>query len=261
MMVLRDSQMNLLSKTAYDFFVESAVDHIAAFAPDTYTTIGRERVRASVEYGMAKATCLGFTSKGSTLFLLECMYSFGSEFDTDPTLAWASEALNDTTIDLPETRAARLYDGMNTFSSLVFGEHHSYFLLALQELTRLIKAPLTFDAATFESAMLSLLYRVFPRRCVQCGDQILRLLVQKGVREVTGLGIESRRATAMVIFLMLFLGHGVLNDQIHYWIGDTLKIKKDTDEIPDRAHMLEKKVGLFLEKTLIRLGQTHVLIR
>jgi hypothetical protein len=252
MILIRNAQLEMLSKPADDLFIQSAIDHIFKFSPATCTTIGIERVRKTINYCLVKATRYGFTTQGQVLFFLDCMYSFGSEFDSDPTLAWASEVLRNTSS--PDVKSSLLYERMVEFTTNIYGNNHGNVISGLETLVELFKTPQELSKETFEYTMLTLLYKVFPARCVHCGDQILRSLIQKGVHDVDMIGIDSLRVKVTVIFLMLFVGHGVLNDTIYYWIGETLKNKREHEDSTDRSYIFEKTVSAFLDKTLAEIG-------
>jgi hypothetical protein len=52
-------------------------------------------VLLTVRKGIERAAGYNFTLRGPLRFYVEAMLSFGSDFNTDPQLAWAVEVLND----------------------------------------------------------------------------------------------------------------------------------------------------------------------
>lgn len=93
MLVIRQSQMQVLSRTMSDRFADMAERHAwSQFAMDC-EALGPAAVRARVDTMMHKAPGYGLRSQADHLAYLDCMFVLGPEFDVAEPPAWPGEIL------------------------------------------------------------------------------------------------------------------------------------------------------------------------
>jgi hypothetical protein len=143
-----------------------------------------------------------------------------------------------------------LYDQLSTFSEVVLGQDRSKLFRALKKVSDLLKTELMLEEQSFEMTLLSLLYQVFPERCAYCGDTTLKKMIRKGRKAAENADLSSLRACAIVVFCMLFLGHGFLSDTIYFWIDELLSNQRIASDKVNREFLFEKLIKAFLQKTL-----------
>lgn len=95
MLIIRQEQMKALAHAARLKFIARGIEHVKQLLPERYRELGAERVRESVVRALEKAGRYGLTQEYDVLRLLNCMYVFGFDFDTDSRYIWAAEILNE----------------------------------------------------------------------------------------------------------------------------------------------------------------------
>jgi hypothetical protein len=249
MLTIRKDQIDALEQSARRRFEDDMVAHIGAFAPRHSEVLGEEGIRRVIRLGMERSAAHGLTLRGPVRFYIESMFMFGSHFDRDPQLPWASEALADGAMSDEIARADLLYARAMKYAEAVGGPGACYQVEALRRLAQEDVEHLPDEEAMLDEYALSRMKVVYPQKWEYVGEPTMRLLV-RSARELAGrLGLTSTLGKATLIGLMFALGHGSAEDPLYPWIGSTLA--KSAVEDPDiRAERLFSKSQTYLKHVL-----------
>jgi hypothetical protein len=89
-------------------FTEGMLDEITGIFPQKVAYIGKERVQALIDEGIAKAQEYNFTTDRPRALIVALMFSFGHGCTDDPLYPWIGQTLRDERIVDAKARAARL---------------------------------------------------------------------------------------------------------------------------------------------------------
>jgi hypothetical protein len=106
MLVIRDEQLRVLARVALPNWIAK---HLKQFFPRHCAALGEAGLRERVSDGIARAVAHGFTSDVEISHYIDLMFVFGTDFDTDPTLAWPQAILSDRTLSTAQ-RIERLLE-------------------------------------------------------------------------------------------------------------------------------------------------------
>src|SRR5579884_952450 len=95
MLVVREQHLEPFKRQDRDRFEEWMVEHIARHFSRQFQSLGAERVREMVRYGIANAATYGITSKREVCKYIDLSVVFGRNFDRDARHAWAGQILNE----------------------------------------------------------------------------------------------------------------------------------------------------------------------
>jgi hypothetical protein len=93
MLTIRREQMRILAAPSFERFVRRGLTLVETHFGDQFASLGEAAVRDAVLYAVERAERHGLTTDQDVLSYLTLMFVFGRDFDRDPRLAWASEAL------------------------------------------------------------------------------------------------------------------------------------------------------------------------
>jgi hypothetical protein len=102
--------MEVLSKAALKSFEERMMAHLANFFSRQCAKIGEEKTREAIHQGIKKAKQYGIVSEHDVCIYIDVMFEYGSDFDVDAKLPWASQILTDPEMPTPAYRINRLFD-------------------------------------------------------------------------------------------------------------------------------------------------------
>ena len=109
MLTIRKEQMAVFREPAINAFVKVVIAHLNKDFPDKCKELGEPKVHAMVRYGIQRAASYRITTEGDVRRYVDLMFRFGSDFDQDPKLPWASSILNNKALANPTTKVDRLY--------------------------------------------------------------------------------------------------------------------------------------------------------
>jgi len=92
-MQIRKAQMQALSEYMLDRFEDRMVAHLRSRFPEQTQKMQEPDLRAFIRDGIDRARTYGVTKEFDVRRYLECMVTFGAEFDTEPQTSWAGDIL------------------------------------------------------------------------------------------------------------------------------------------------------------------------
>jgi len=254
MLVIRQEQMEVFRAAALHRFEDDMAAHLAEYSRPLFEAVGEGPLRKAVRLGMERATNYGFTTRGPVRLYLELMLLLGSHFDTDPQYPWVTEILAGRDSGPQMDRAARLYERTMDYREKVAGPNDAYSLDALRNIAVLARQPLSLPGNDFLAGMLREIALVYPEKAAYVGDEGISALIRKGMDGARMQRFSTARGMALVVLLMLAMGHGCGSDPLYPWIAQTLR--DETLKDPDaKAMRLEKKALTWLEHVLANFAK------
>ncbi|MBM4330024.1 MAG: hypothetical protein FJ117_02170 [Deltaproteobacteria bacterium] len=95
MLIIRREQWDVLSRYMVHQFEDDVVKHLQRKFPQKTEGMPDGELRLLIQAGTENAQRYGITIEADVVRYLECMMTYGVEFDTDPSASWAGEILND----------------------------------------------------------------------------------------------------------------------------------------------------------------------
>ena len=95
---ISSQQMDAFKADRIERFIDNLVPHLHECFPEACEELGEQDTRAVVRYGIDLAESYGIDREWCVCEFIDLMFVFGVEFDRDPELPWASEILQDETI-------------------------------------------------------------------------------------------------------------------------------------------------------------------
>jgi len=93
MLAIRKEQIDVLSQVEVRAVENRTLDHIRKTYAKEFNTLGDEKTREVIQYGVKRAATHRFKGNPDVLKYIEVMVLFGRDFDTDLQLPWAGEIL------------------------------------------------------------------------------------------------------------------------------------------------------------------------
>lgn len=258
MFKIRKGQKPAFEEFALRCFEDDTVDHLRDFAPRHSEIVGEAGVRQVIRLGLVQAKRYGFTNCGPVRLYIELMFLFGSYFDTDPLLPWASQTLGNASHADQVMQAMRLFDAANDYIDRVIGRDRVPFVRALRRAFERSREPIPELApAEVDEFILAVLGEVFPERLTYLGEEPLRALIRRGPHVAEQYGLATTRGMALSIMLAYGHGRGFANDPLFPWIEKTLRDPRPKT-IEQRVEWLERRARSYLASALAYLEGEHV---
>ena len=109
MLTITKEQMAVFRGPAIEDYVKRTVAHLNERFPDKCKEMDEPKLNDLVKYGIQRSASYGISTEADVRRYIELMFIFGSDFDQDPELSWASSILNNKAIPNPTTKMNRLY--------------------------------------------------------------------------------------------------------------------------------------------------------
>ena len=252
-MQIRREQLEALENAAARRFESEIVEHVREFAPRLFSILGEPAVRAFARNGIVRAAKYGFSQRGPAKLYVEMMLSFGTEFDSDPQLPWASQVLSDQAPMEPMLRAELLYREMLKYVHRVAGPGNQFALEALKRFQRSRPEDLEAAPGEFTGKMVRAFAALYPEKAQYAGEPVLRQLVTTATARAVAAGVTAERGRAVIAGLMFGFGHGILDDPLYPWVAATLN-EPPADDGNVRALRLYEKARLYADHMLKNMG-------
>lgn len=107
MLVIRQEQMEILSRQRRQQFEERLLEHLKQVMPERCQDIGDDRLPAEIRYGIERAMSYDIAAERDVASYLAVMLRFGRDFDQNPERPWVQSILTDRTSSA-ENRLRRL---------------------------------------------------------------------------------------------------------------------------------------------------------
>lgn len=249
MLVIRERQLEAFRASGMRAFETDMVAHLAAFSPPLFCTLGEERMRDAVRFGIAQARGHALTFRGPVRLYLETMLLLGSRFDTDPQVPWAARILADRDPDRQMERAAALFRAVVAYRETVSGPDDAHARRALRRIAARAAERDADPSVGTAASLMAEMHRLYPEKAAHAGDAACKALIDRGIMVAGAHRLPHGRPVALIVVLMVAFGHGCDDDPLYPWISATLRDPEITDAAA-RARRLERKAVTWLEHVL-----------
>jgi hypothetical protein len=251
-MQIRPEQLAALKDASLANFEQQLAGHCRTFAPNMSERAGATKVREFVHTGVQRARGHGFTLRGPMRLYLELMLSCGCDFDTDPQLPWAREALAADPASDEMPRAKALYQAMQGYAGCVYGAGREHAIGALGRLSRLSPADWSKLSGPFEARLEQFLRAIFPQKLEYSGMPAVAGLIPRAAETASGFSVRLEMAVVLLLTLSFTFGHGAATDPMYAWVPATLADPK-TPNPQDRVAQLYDRIRSYAESALAEL--------
>lgn len=194
------------------------------------------------------------TKRSPVKLFVELMFIFGSRFDSDPQLAWASKVLNDPAIADQKEKARRLYGQALAYHEHVIGSQSIFGINALRRLNERI-AELEFAARSgVTNQNLQAFEQIYPEKFALVGDAVILGMVPAANRIRESIGAVSPRSTVLFLAAMFAFGHGFNDDPLYPWISKAL-YNSEQSEPEARIDRVLSKAKIYVTHMMTNLEQ------
>jgi hypothetical protein len=244
--------MRLLRLSALDLFKEDLLQHLSRFAPELHALRGDEVFRHLIDEGVARAARYGFTNRGPLRFFLECMLSYGAEFDTDVQIRGLQESLVHQHANGQEWHADQAFAAIERYQIQTRGPGNDHAIQALRRLGPFLERLDSLADGSLETDLFALMARVYPQKFEFVGQERLRGLIAEARQEAARFNMATAAGAGLLCGLMFALGHGISRDALYPWVRTTLT-QPPVQDAARRIERLRRKTRIYLKATLNNL--------
>jgi hypothetical protein len=253
MLTLRNEQMDAFDAADGSLFRGYMVEHLEAFSPLHFQTLGQDGIAAIIDTGIERAKRYGLTRHGPVQLFIELFFLIGIDFDTDPQYHQLHARLTDMSVTDEVERADRLFDEVMRYLDLVGGPERGFTKRALRRASELPYEGIPTSVSNYDDLMLQRLYEMRPEKLNYVGTDALRVLLARAREEAARYAITSSAGLALITGLMYALGHGVIRDPKYPFMEPTLL--REGSPPNERAERLYKKTMTYLTHVLQHLDR------
>ena len=221
MLKIRRIQLEVFDRAVLKQFENDMIAHLQEFSPAHARGVGEDGLLKVIRCGVERARWYGFTLRGSVRFYIELMVQYGSDFDTDPVLPWASFELRNQTNEPELERADRVHAAAMEYRDAVIGTDYEVEIAAIR---RLLRTPIDRWLADdlSDRALEARLRHLHPAKCERAGSRGLMAIIAAGRETARALRLPMNTGGVVMTALMFAFGHGVWTDPQYGWIPAVL---------------------------------------
>ena len=98
MLVIRQEQIEVLRDYMLKQFKDRMVAHLRRYFPEQSKSLSNEDLCETVQYGIEQAAAYEIVNEYDVIGYINLMFTFGHDFDKNPSLPWSSRILNDNAL-------------------------------------------------------------------------------------------------------------------------------------------------------------------
>lgn len=250
MLVIRNEQLEVFRRLPRARFEDRLISHCFEFYPRECKSLGRAQVRKVVQFGVERAIAEGYGTQQEVAYFLSLMFLFGSFFDRDPQLPWATGELGDQTLRERAGRIQDVYQAALDYMEQTAGDENQYLIRALVRMRSYdIHSLPPSSGADLEQDLCAVLAHLYPEKYAYQGEAVTRALIRDGARSAGRYGIDTNEGVAVYVTLLFMLGVGFDHDLLYPWAGAVLNDSSLAAPGVRGVRLHEEAMG-YLEKAL-----------
>jgi len=211
MHIARLSQ-DAFKQAAIHQFIDEMVEHLSQWGRPYSISMGVPALRNIATTGLQRSNMHGFRDAISAKLFIELAMLFGSEFDVDPLLPWASHSLNSMKYLSEHELAFELFRRSTDYLTDVFGPSGIYARNAIELGMGYQLDDFPDDNESFVEKMLDLLGMIYPQRLAIAGKDAAISFVEQCRISISSWSACVPKSAAVVTCLSFTLGYGALRD-------------------------------------------------
>jgi hypothetical protein len=244
--------MEVLGRPMLEQFKSELLQGLSVFSPELHALRGDGVFLRVIEDGLAKAARYGFTNRGPIRFFLECMLTYGIEFDVDFQIRDLGERLTHRHLNGQAWHADQAFVAIERYQLQTRGRDNDYAVQALNRLAPFLERLDALHEDSLEADLLGVLASIYPEKFQYVGEDRLRRLAAVARDEATRFAIATPSGVGLLAGLMFALGLGISRDPLYPWVRDTLT-RPAVQDPARRIERLRRKTRLYLRATLNNL--------
>ena len=201
--------------------------------------VGDPGAREIVKSAIARARTYGLENRGPVRFFLELTCTFGSGFDSDPQLPWASNTLTDRSIQTDMLRAERLHERMMVYLDHVAGPEQQHAIDALKKFLE-FKYEIAPREGWSERAVLMVMAHLYPQKYEFIGEKVASTLTKRAAAEAAQYSLPPGKGAAVLAGMMFAMGHQICEDPLYPWVAGALKDPRITDSEGRQSRLIAR---------------------
>jgi len=222
MIVITKEQIEAFRNGSYTAFEQRLLEKLAERYPERIKACGEAPALGMVRLGVERAKSRGLAAEEDLLRYLSMMLLFGSEWEQDPQLPWATNALAENDTPAP-ARMARLWERALAAQARVMGADDGLYRAALRSLAGKSVEDVAKLASRSQRDLADQLAAMWPARFGDTGESVYRELTRRAVDACRPFDLVDRWSVVLMVELMLLFGTGFLSDPLHEWAHAALK--------------------------------------
>lgn len=226
-MIIRKQQLTVFGRAARETFERRLLEHIQEFFPVHWREVGRDGLHDVTRLGITNAASHGLETQREITLFVSLMLYFGSHFDTDDQLPWATQGLADVSDGDAFTRIEKTYHSALDYMGRVAGPNGQFAMSALRRFTMAAQA-------RSRLALGDSLGSIYPEKYDVLDDGQRDRLAERAIECARTYRLDAGQGASLCAGLSLLLGHGFARDPQFPWIGHVLNDR----QIPDAAGRL-----------------------
>ena len=223
MLTIRNDQLDVFKETALKRFEDEMVEHVKTFFPAHYISMQEKNLRATVQYGYAKAKTYGVISIRNVCLYLNNMLLLGSNFDEDPQYPWAKQILAEKNEPDFNRTMDELSGKMMVQLGEITGQGNMIIYRAILNFTKNSNEIFTRLTASDLSKALHHLNLLFKQKYEVVGEANLKEMIACGIPSAKKYGITDEGYLVVYIVFMFMLGSGFDRDPQFPWAAVILQ--------------------------------------
>ncbi len=222
MLTIRKAQFQAFEIVNPAIFAPIMIKRLVEKFPCLAQLIGEEGLTKIIEQGIAKSKNYGFEIAYQTGVIIEMSVFFGSSFDSDPLLQWASEILK-TKLSSPSEKVDALKSAAMEFLTKTMADEMIY---PAPQFSKIIHSSFEELAVVFEHASQSeftdFLKKFWPEKFNLLSPGDLDLFFETNASKADEYNLSGNKAKYYYFLLMFLLGHRFDTDPQYPWIINLL---------------------------------------
>ena len=178
---------------------------------------------ALVRLGIERAAFLDLQAEADIQRYLWLMVLFGSYWERDPQVQWASALLAPREDATPSDRIAKVWEQAQAWRQRVRGVNDSTYRAALHSIEGKSVDDLCKHPSRSQRDLLIQLASMWPSKVSEVGDQPLYDLTRLAVEACRPFELMDRWAVVLFAEMMFLFGAGFITDPLYPWAGEALK--------------------------------------
>ncbi len=247
MLIISKNQFDNISNVSHENTKARLLKEIIEFGPEISNIVGIEAMKRFVDFGCKKSNDLGFNRYGTTRLYLQLMMSFGSGFDKDIQLPWASSIIRDNQIPDQKIKAQRLWRSAHNYRQKILGNNLEHIQKALKRSLHFLES-VEEASGNAENWLPSRLRSAFPQKADYIGPDKIQSLIELAELRTRHIEGNSTKNTCLYASFLFAFGQHVFDDPLYPWISDAIKMNRRNDRGLERLRRRTKTYLLEMYK-------------
>lgn len=237
MLTIRNAQLSSLQGPRLAEFLDSLEPVVERHFPTKCRVLGRQALRDAMEHGVVRALGHGLPTGQPIARFFGLMILLGSDFDRDPLVPWAAQALEQS--ELPAAaRIGLLYEAAGPELTSMAGPRGGTYKRALARARQVPFERYRGEAENASDRAQALVHEVYPQRLGRLPPGGLGRLIARAEQITHDHALDPGAGPPLAAVLIALLGIGFDRDPLHPWAVAALR--EDSEDPLARTEALHR---------------------